>query len=91
MQCSARHHRACPGDAAIAGDDEIAIDLDSVRLAGFDPDDPTPMIAAAATAADVVEVDVAGRPVVRDGAHVSIDVPRALREAIAALRCCGTC
>ena len=71
---------------AIAGDGQITIDLDSVRLAGVDPDFPIPMIMAAATAADVVTVDIDGRAVVRDRAHVSIDVPRALHEAITALR-----
>ncbi len=71
--------------AAITGDDRITIDLDSVRLAGADPGAPVPMIVAAASAADVVDVDVDGRAVVRDRVHVSIDVPRALREAIAAL------
>ncbi|MEY2450737.1 MAG: hypothetical protein QOD92_311 [Acidimicrobiaceae bacterium] len=66
--------------------DRCAIDLDSVRLAGFDPDDPVPMIVAAATAADVVEVEVGGRTVVRDRQHVSIDVAAELRASIAALR-----
>jgi cytosine/adenosine deaminase-related metal-dependent hydrolase len=73
--------------AAATGDrDEIMIDLDSVRLAGADPNDPMPMIVAAATTADVVDVTIDGREVVRDGAHVSIDVARELRAAIDALR-----
>ena len=60
-----------PGDllgAATGEVDRCAIDLDSVRLAGFDPDDPVPMIVAAATAADVTDVVIDGRPVVRDRA-----------------------
>ncbi len=36
----------------------------------------------AATAADVTHVLVDGRVVVRDGRHVTIDVPAALRSAI---------
>jgi formiminoglutamate deiminase len=66
--------------------DRIAIDLDSVRLAGFDPDDPVPMIVAAATAADVTDVEINGRVVVQDRQHVSIDVAAELRVAISALR-----
>jgi formiminoglutamate deiminase len=65
--------------------DRCVLDLDSVRLAGADPDDPVPMIAAAATAADVVEVDIDGQAVVRDRAHLSIDVAAELRQAITAL------
>jgi formiminoglutamate deiminase len=72
-------------DAERSGD-RCAVDLDSVRLAGADPADPVPMIVAAATAADVTEVVVAGRTMVRDGAHVSIDVATELRAAIDALR-----
>jgi cytosine/adenosine deaminase-related metal-dependent hydrolase len=72
--------------AAVAGSDRIALDLDSVRLAGVDPEAPIPMIVAAATAADVTDVQVDGRVVVRDRAHVSIDVAVELRAAIAALR-----
>ena len=66
--------------------DRCAIDLDGVRLAGHDPDDPVPMIVAAATAADVTDVEIDGRPVVRDRAHVSIDVAAELHASIAALR-----
>jgi len=54
--------------------DRIAVDLDSVRLAGYDADDPVPMIVAAATAADVTDV------------HVSVDVAAELHAAISALR-----
>jgi hypothetical protein len=43
------------------------------------------MIVAAATAADVTDVEIDGRAVVQDRRHVSIDVPRALQDAIAAV------
>jgi formiminoglutamate deiminase len=73
--------------AATATDarDRVAVDLDSVRLAGVNLDDPVPMIVAAATAADVTDVEIDGRAVVQDRRHVSIDVPRALQDAIAAV------
>ena len=45
--------------------------LDGVRLAGVDHDDPVPMLVAAATAADVADVVVGGRHVVRDGDHAA--------------------
>ena len=71
-----------PGEPA----DLCAVGLDGVRLAGIDPDDPVPMLVAAATAADVTDVVVAGRHVVRDGAHRDMDVAAELRAAIAAVR-----
>jgi formiminoglutamate deiminase len=58
--------------------DLVTVATDSVRTAGTDP----AAIVFTATAADVRQVMVDGRVVVRDGAHVSLDVPRALREAI---------
>ncbi|MFJ4810107.1 formimidoylglutamate deiminase [Streptomyces longwoodensis] len=67
--------------------DFTTIALDSVRTAG-----PVPRLGAetavfAASAADVRHTVVAGRHVVRDGAHALVpDVPRALAEAVAALR-----
>ncbi|MFJ7155864.1 formimidoylglutamate deiminase [Streptomyces sp. NPDC101118] len=67
--------------------DLTTIALDSVRTAG-----PLPRLGAetavfAATAADVRHVFVAGRQIVRDGAHQSVpDVPAALAEAVAAVR-----
>ncbi|MFD3944494.1 formimidoylglutamate deiminase [Streptomyces sp. NPDC058579] len=67
--------------------DFTTIALDSVRTAG-----PLPRLAAetavfAASAADVRHVVVGGRAIVRDGVHQSVpDVPRALTEAIAAVR-----
>nr|WSW71524.1 formimidoylglutamate deiminase [Streptomyces sp. NBC_00995] len=66
--------------------DLVTVALDSVRTAG-----PVPRLAAetavfAASAADVRHTVVAGRPVVRDGHHASVDdVPGALARAIAAL------
>jgi formiminoglutamate deiminase len=70
-----------PGEWA----DLCAFRLDGARLAGVDPDDPVPMVVAAATAADIADVVVGGRHVVRDGAHASLDVASALRSAIASL------
>lgn len=67
--------RIAPGALA----DLVTIGLDSVRLAGVPPAGAL----WAATAADVRHVMAGGRWVVRDGAHVSIDVAAALREAIA--------
>ncbi|MGC0331521.1 formiminoglutamate deiminase [Streptomyces sp. SAI-170] len=67
--------------------DLTTIALDSVRTAG-----PLPRLGAetavfAATAADVRHTIVAGRHVVRDGAHTRVpDVPQALAAAVAALR-----
>lgn len=67
--------------------DFTTIALDSVRTAG-----PVPRLGAetavfAATAADVRHTVVGGRHVVRDGAHTLVpDVPRALADAIDALR-----
>ena len=74
--------RLRPGEPA----DLCAVGLDGVRLAGADVDDPVPMLVAAATAADVTDVVVAGRHVVRDGAHTAMDVAAQLRAAIAAVR-----
>ncbi|MFE1290442.1 formimidoylglutamate deiminase [Streptomyces sp. NPDC058751] len=67
--------------------DFTTIALDSVRTAG-----PVPRLGAetavfAATAADVRHTVVAGRHVVRDGAHTLVpDVPAALADAVQALR-----
>jgi formiminoglutamate deiminase len=58
--------------------DLVTVRLDSVRTAGTDP----AAIVFTATAADVTEVIVDGRAVVRDGAHVSFDVAAALRTTI---------
>ncbi|CAL9312323.1 8-oxoguanine deaminase [Streptomyces sp. enrichment culture] len=86
------------GHAALGWDDAGALEpgaradfttiaLDSVRTAG-----PLPRLGAetavfAASAADVSHTVVAGRHVVRDGVHRLVpDVPRALADAVAALR-----
>jgi formiminoglutamate deiminase len=65
--------------------DLCAVGLDGARLAGLDTSDPVPMLVAAATAADVSDVVVGGRHVVRSGRHVSLDVAAELRAAIAAV------
>ncbi len=67
-----------PADLCVVG-------LGGVRLAGVDPDGPVPMLVAAATAADVTDVVVGGRHVVRDGRHADLDVASELRTAIAAV------
>ncbi|MEA2221373.1 MAG: hypothetical protein QOJ35_3999 [Solirubrobacteraceae bacterium] len=59
--------------------DLATISLDSVRLAGV----PAAGAVFCATAADVRDVMVGGRWIVRDGAHVSLDVAAELRRAIA--------
>ena len=58
--------------------DLVTISLDSARLAGV----PPATAAFCASAADVRDVMVGGRWVVRGGAHVSIDVAAELREAL---------
>jgi formiminoglutamate deiminase len=68
--------RIAPGALA----DLTTVALDSVRLAGTPPLDG---VVFCAGAADVRDVFVGGRRIVRDGAHVSIDVARELREVLA--------
>jgi formiminoglutamate deiminase len=58
--------------------DLVCVRLDGPRTAGTDP----AAIVFAATAADVTDVLVDGRPVVRDGRHLSVDVGAALAGAI---------
>jgi formiminoglutamate deiminase len=65
--------------AAGARADLVTVRLDSVRTAGVEPAGAL----FAASAADVTSVLVNGRVVVSDGRHVSIDVPNALRAAVA--------
>ena len=65
--------------------DWMTVGLDSVRLAGARPGTLLESVLFAATAADVTDVVVGGRRVVRDGRHATIDVPRALDEAIGAV------
>ncbi len=79
---------AASAGATIAVDevaDLCVLSLGSVRLAGIERADPVPMIVAAATAADVTDVIVDGRHVVRDRAHTRMDVATDLHRAIEAL------
>lgn len=70
--------------------DLVTVSLDSVRLAGCDISALVDAIVFAATPADVTDVMVGGRVVVRNGAHVSIDVAASLRDSIAAVTGAGT-
>jgi formiminoglutamate deiminase len=75
-----------PGGGRIAEGapaDLATIALDGVRLAGTRPEDAVAAAVFAASAGDVRDVMVGGRWIVRDGAHVEIDVARALQDAIA--------
>jgi cytosine/adenosine deaminase-related metal-dependent hydrolase len=58
--------------------DLVCVRLDSVRTSGCDP----AQAVFAATASDVTHVLADGRPIVADGRHATIDVPRALAEAL---------
>ena len=70
--------------AAGARADLVTVRLDTTRTAGYD--DPAAAVLAAATAADVTDVVVDGRPIVRNGQHLLVeDVPRALASAIEAV------
>lgn len=62
--------------------DLVTVGLDSVRLAGTDPGHALESVLFAGTAADVEHVMVGGRFIVRDGAHVELDVPRELAETV---------
>jgi formiminoglutamate deiminase len=64
--------------------DLVTVRLDTVRTAGYD--DPATAALFAATAADVTDVVVDGRPIVHNGEHRLVeDVPRALASAIEAV------
>jgi len=65
--------------------DLVAVDLDGVRLAGADRDDPVGALVFAGTAADVRDVVVGGRHVVADRRHSSVDAAAILREEIGRL------
>ncbi|MGC5031717.1 formimidoylglutamate deiminase [Micromonospora sp. DT229] len=67
--------RIAVGDRA----DLVTVRLDSVRTAGVAPAG----VWFAAGAADVTQVVVEGRVVVRDGRHLTVDVPQELADAIA--------
>jgi formiminoglutamate deiminase len=71
--------RIAPGAPA----DLATIALDGVGLAGTRPEDAVAAAVFAAGARDVRDVMVGGRWIVRDGAHVEIDVARELEAAIA--------
>ena len=64
--------------------DLVTVRLDTVRTAGYD--DPVAAVVFAATAADVTDVVVDGRPIVHNGRHQLVeDVPGALASAIEAV------
>jgi cytosine/adenosine deaminase-related metal-dependent hydrolase len=65
--------------------DLVTVGLDGVRLAGIAPDHALESVVFAATAADVRDVIVGGRFVVRDGVHLDFDVAAELGAAIAVL------
>jgi formiminoglutamate deiminase len=66
--------------------DFVALDPASVRLAGLDPAEGVAAVVFAATAADVTDVVVGGRTIVRDRNHVTIpDVAALLHRTIASL------
>ncbi len=65
--------------------DLVTLSLDSPRLAGAQPETLLESAVFAATAADVREVVVGGRQVVREGRHTMIDVAAELRASIAAV------
>jgi len=65
--------------------DLASASLDSVRVAGANVECALDMAVFAATATDIQSVVASGREVVRDGAHMSLDVAAELRETIAAV------
>jgi formiminoglutamate deiminase len=62
--------------------DLVIVSLDSVRLAGTAPEHAAAAAVFAATAADVRDVMVGGRWIVRDGEHAAFDVAAALRRTL---------
>jgi formiminoglutamate deiminase len=66
--------------------DLVTVGLDSVRLAGTEAGDAIQSVVFGAAPSDVRHVIVGGRFVVRDGSHVSLDVPGELRAALAPIR-----
>ena len=75
---------ATGGARLVAGGpaDLVTVGLGSVRFAGVAPGYLLAAVVFGATAADVTDVIVAGRGIVRDGAHVSIDVAVELERAV---------
>ncbi|HEY9369941.1 formimidoylglutamate deiminase [Streptomyces sp.] len=67
--------------------DFTTVTLGSIRTVGADPRLAAETAVFAATAADVTDVVVAGRPIVRAGAHATVQNPAAaLNDAITSLR-----
>ncbi|HEY1175785.1 MAG TPA: formimidoylglutamate deiminase [Phytomonospora sp.] len=66
--------------------DLVAVRTDTVRMAGAAEADPVGAVVFAATGGDVSHVVAGGRLVVEEGRHVSLDVPRELRESIGVAR-----
>ena len=66
--------------------DLVAVDLGSVRTAGADPATAAASVVFGASPADVTDVIIDGRRVVRDRAHRDGDVGQQLASAIAAVR-----
>jgi formiminoglutamate deiminase len=65
--------------------DLVAVGLEGVRLAGTSPDHAVESVVFAAGAGDVRDVMVGGSFVVRDGAHLELDVAAELAHAIEGL------
>jgi formiminoglutamate deiminase len=65
--------------------DLVTVGLDGVRLAGTSPEHLVESVVFAGTAAEVRQVMVGGRFVVRDGVHLDFDVASELDEAISML------
>ena len=65
--------------------DFVAVRLGGVRLAGVPEAELIDALVFAGGAADVSDVIVGGEPVVRDGAHLRLDVARELAGAVAAV------
>jgi formiminoglutamate deiminase len=65
--------------------DLVAVSIDGVRLAGAPAGQPVDAVVFAGAGTDVRDVIVGGRSIVRDGRHLSLDVPRELEAAIGAV------
>jgi formiminoglutamate deiminase len=65
--------------------DLVTVSLDGVRLAGTSADSALESVLFAASGADVRDVMVGGEFVVRDGAHLGLDVATELEDAIGLL------
>ena len=70
--------RLAPGALA----DLCTVSLEGVRLAGTPVENAVESVVFAAAAGDVRDVMAGGRWIVRDGAHVSLDVPAELRAVL---------